>query len=284
MPCSAYRRAAERASEVVRRRIWLILIGIGVPDGTPRVLLGMNHTEQGLPGGEGHQLTDDVLSVMRTAPLFSGLYDSDLVDLLSGARVETFPDGHLLFCQGDLLDRFFVVIEGHVEASIDQADGRRSVVEILEKPAILGESAMFGERGALVTARVMGRAVLVAVPSAGFLRKLERRFDLILLMLGSMSFRLRLMVRQIAELKLKTTAQRLGGFLLTLTDIDSGPATVRFPYDKRVVAGILGMKPESLSRALARLSTIGVRSQADNVVHVIDVARLRRFSIEEGLE
>lgn len=103
-------------------------------------------------------------------------------------------------------------------------------------------------------------------------------------MLGSMSFRLRLMVRQIAELKLKTTAQRLGGFLLTLTDIDSGPATVRFPYDKRVVAGILGMKPESLSRALARLSTIGVRSQADNVVHVIDVARLRRFSIEEGLE
>lgn len=225
----------------------------------------------------------EILSDLRLAPLFSGLSESDLLGLLRDAEIEVRDPGEELFLPGAASDHFYVVLDGHVQLYVIGSDGRRSVVEVAQKPAILGESAIFGET-AQVGAHVLNRARLLAVPAADFRQRLESRFDLMLLMLGSMSFRLRMLVRQIAELKLKTTAQRLGGFLLSLTDQDKGQVHVRFPYDKRVVADKLGMKPESLSRALVRLSSMGVHSRPDNSVIIDDVERLRRFSIEEGLD
>lgn len=232
----------------------------------------------------GASLSREMILDLRLAPLFSGLPESDLRALLSEAVVERRAGGEFLFRKGEAADRFYVVLEGHVELFIEGADGRRNIIEIVQKPAILGDSVMFGEGTTEIGAAVLNGATLLAVPANPFRERLERRFDLMLLMLGSMSFRLRVLVRQIAELKLKTTAQRLGGFLLSLTDAAEGEATVRFPYDKRLVAEKLGMKPESLSRALSRLSTLGVRSRADNVVTISDIERLRRFSIEEGLD
>jgi CRP/FNR family transcriptional activator FtrB len=124
----------------------------------------------------------------------------------------------------------------------------------------------------------------VTVPTAYFLGVLEERFDLALLMLSSMSLRLRHLIHQITELKLKTTAQRLGGFLLSLTDIASGQVEVQFPYDKKLVAEKLGMKPESLSRALMKLRKIGVSSVSDSSALIADIARLRAFCQEDGGE
>jgi CRP-like cAMP-binding protein len=228
-------------------------------------------------------LSREMLLDLRLAPLFSGLPEGDLLDLLRDAAVEVRDQGAELFAQGALNQHFYVVLDGHVELFVDAGDGRRQVIEVVQKPAIIGEQAIFGE-GAQLGAGVLSRARVLAVPVESFRRRLESRFDLMLLMLGSMSFRLRILVRQIAELKLKTTAQRLGGFLISLTDRERGPIEVRFPYDKRIVAEKLGMKPESLSRALVRLAAVGVRSQPDNSVVITDIERLRRFSIEEGLD
>lgn len=228
-------------------------------------------------------LSREMLLDLRLAPLFSGLPEADLLDLLRDATIETREQGAELFGQGIHNENFYVVLDGHVELFVEAAEGRRSVIEVVHKPAILGESAIFGE-ATQMGACLLNRGKLLAVPVASFRARLESRFDLMLLMLGSMSFRLRVLVRQIAELKLKTTAQRLGGFLISLTDQASGRVQVRFPYDKRIVAEKLGMKPESLSRALVRLVSVGVKSQPDNSVIITDIERLRRFSIEEGLD
>lgn len=237
--------------------------------------------------GGGPTLGRETLLDLRLAPLFSGLPEGDLLDLLRDATVEMRSDGAELFGQGEAGGHFYVVLDGHVELRVDGTEGRRSVIEVVQKPSIIGESVLFGE-ATQMGARVLGRARLLVIPVERFRQRLEGRFDLILLMLGSMSFRLRVLVRQIAELKLKTTAQRLGGFLLSLVDDQAaargGKVQVRFPYDKRIVAEKLGMKPESLSRALGRLASIGVKSLPDNSVILGDVERLRRFSIEEGLD
>jgi len=130
---------------------------------------------------------------------------------------------------------------------------------------------------------VLNTAQLLAVPAASFLEKLAPRKDIVFHMLSTMSFRLRMLVRQIAELKLKTTAQRLGSFLLSLAEAEEGRVQVRFPYDKKLVADELGMKPESLSRALAKLAKLGVESKADNVVVIADLDALRDFCVEDDL-
>lgn len=227
-------------------------------------------------------LDKSILLQLQFTPLFAGLLEADIRDLTAGARMITLGHETVLYEQGDPVVDFFVLMDGHVELSID-VNGRRSVVEVARKGVVLGDAALFGDGCFLMSARVLTAATVLAVPAAGFLTKLEPRFDIITHMLSTMSFRLRMLVRQIAELKLKTTAQRLGSFLLSQVEAEEGRVSLRFPYDKRLVADELGMKPESLSRALAKLAKLGVDSRPDNSVVIADVERLREFCVEDDM-
>jgi hypothetical protein len=62
-----------------------------------------------------------------------------------------------------------------------------------------------------------------------------------------------------------------------------GNATFELPFDKSLIARRLGMKPETFSRALAKLRGIGVETQGATV-NVEDLDRLRAYCEEGGDE
>ncbi len=222
----------------------------------------------------------DVLLHLQFTPLFAGLAEAVVAELTAGAEVVALAPDTVLFRAGQPVERFFVVVDGHVEVSVE-TEGRRSVVDVVRRGAVLGDIGLFSDGVFVTTARALTPASLLAVPAQAFLARLEQRFDVQLHMLSAMSLRLRRLVRQIAELKLKTTAQRLGSFLLSLTSAADGRVELRFPYDKKLVADELGMKPESLSRALGKLARAGVESRPDNSVVVADIGELRLFCAED---
>jgi CRP/FNR family transcriptional activator FtrB len=86
------------------------------------------------------------------------------------------------------------------------------------------------------------------------------------------------LVRQVCDLKLRTTAQRLGCYLLALsTDPSANTASLRLPFDKRLLAARLGCRQENLSRAFAALRNQGVETHGSRVI-LHDIARLRDYS------
>lgn len=78
---------------------------------------------------------------------------------------------------------------------------------------------------------------------------------------------------------------RSGGeeFLLDLCPDGAEAATVTLPYDKVLIAGRLGMKPESLSRAFARLRDHGVRVTQSSAA-IASVAALRDLAHADPAE
>ena len=64
----------------------------------------------------------------------------------------------------------------------------------------------------------------------------------------------------VEQLKAQTGVQRVAEFLASLTTADAGTCTIALPYDKSLIAGRLGLKPESLSRAFAKLRSSGFMS------------------------
>ena len=58
---------------------------------------------------------------------------------------------------------------------------------------------------------------------------------------------------------------------------------VTLPYDKFLIAGRLGMKPESLSRSFSKLKTVGVRINR-NHAEIDNIDRLRQFSETDPVE
>ena len=216
-------------------------------------------------------------------PLFAGTNPADLGLLLRAAWVQHFSDGTILFKGSEDATRLYVILDGHVELFIEDDHGR-NVLEVAKSPTLLGEASLSGPGPYMESARIVGHSRLLVIPAAAFAAVLAQRFDLGLRLLGSMSGRLHGLVTQISSLKVKSTAQRLGSFLLGIADNQSGQTTARFPYDKRLVAEFLGMSAESLSRALARLVPVGVTNLGDNQVLIADLAALQDFCGEDTTE
>lgn len=72
-------------------------------------------------------------------------------------------------------------------------------------------------------------------------------------------------VRSIKNQKLRDSTERLANYLLTQRARQGGKDEITLPHEKRVLASLLGMTPENLSRAFAKLSAQGVFVEAAHV-------------------
>lgn len=216
------------------------------------------------------------LETTRQVALFSGLTRASVADLLGHAAVRSYDRESLLFSAGEPADRFFVVVAGAVKLSVVDTDGNETIIEIIGAGNSFAEAAMFGPGRFPVNAEAMAGARLITIDASSFFHKLEENRQLGLDMLAALGrWQLRLMA-ELGELKSHTPAQRLGWYLLRLAHASTGVARIKLPYRKSVIASRIGITPESLSRALARLAEFGVETLGDEVL-IHDVQRLERF-------
>jgi CRP-like cAMP-binding protein len=212
--------------------------------------------------------------------LFQGIGADRLPALLDEATVRSYPAGALLFMQGDAAEACFVVIDGWVKLFRSTVVGEEAVIGTMTAGQSFGEAvALVGARFP-VSAEAVTAARLLRVPAAGLRRKMQADPDISIAMVASTLQHLRLLVDQIEQLKAQTGAQRVAAFLLSLAQAESGPARVDLPYDKSLIAGRLGMKPESLSRAFHRLKDCGVTVEQAHV-EIADLGRLRGLTLQE---
>ncbi len=233
--------------------------------------------------GENKGISPEILEQIRQAVLFRGMPREELTDLFSFAQVESRERDEVLFRPGDQADRFYFLLNGRIDLYVESSKHKESTIDLVGAGEAFGVASIFDRGHFQHGAKVIENARFVVVPAEPFLKQLGSNFTLVKSMMASMSAHLRFLVRQVGELKLKTTGQRLGSFLLSLTEVEEGEADVTLPYDKKLLANRLGMKPESLSRALGKLREIGVTGEHD-ILHISDVDRLREFCQEaDGL-
>ena len=220
-------------------------------------------------------LEDRDLAVIARVPLFAGLGASGLADLLADALVRRFPRNALLFLEGEPAGQFYVVLDGWVRLYRQTADGRESVIALFARGDSFAEAVMFLGGTFPVSGAVVDEARLLVVPAEPFCRALQTDNALCFKMMASMALHLRRLVGQIEQLTVRSSTERLAQFLLKLAGAGAESAIVHLPYDKGLVAARLGMQPETLSRALARLRRLGVETTGRRVA-IRDVDALRR--------
>jgi CRP-like cAMP-binding protein len=226
------------------------------------------------------RLTD--IEFLRNNSLFTELSNDDLQSLAADSRVAEHPRGHSLFLHGDTAASFYLVTEGCVSVFRDTPDGSRTVLHIAHEGETFAEAAALKLGHYPASAEAASDCTLIEIPAIAFRDVLRRDPDLALRVIGSLSIRLRMLVNEVEQLTVKNASQRVGGFLLGLvSETEKNQATVSLPYEKALVAAKLGMKPESLSRALANLRQIGVESSRGAEIRLRDVSSLRQFCLTE---
>ncbi len=225
-------------------------------------------------------LTDSDCAVARSTPMFSALSPAAFDVILSHAEVRCHARHEMLFEQDDEATEFYLVLEGWTKLSRMTAGGDEAVVGIFRRGDCFGEAPCLSGGRYPVSAQTVTEARLMMLPARRIIELVRAQPEIGLSMLASTSLHLRRLVDQIEELKARTGAQRLAEFLIGLAPIDEGPCTIALPYEKLLIAGSIGIKPESLSRAFQRIRPVGVRI-SQNMVVIRDVAALAEFAGRE---
>ena len=229
----------------------------------------MPHFPAGLSAAE--------FALVARLSIFTGLDQTRLRMLLDRASVRSFERNAVLFLQDEPATRFYVILDGWVRLYRQTAEGQESTIAVYTRGESFAEAAIFQSGAFPVTAVVVEDARLLVIEAEPFLRHLQSDPRLCLNMLASMSIHLRHLVQQVEQLTVRSSTERLGEFLLRLAPTPDGrAAVVRLPWDKALVAARLGMQPETLSRALAKLRPLGVDTKGSRI-NINDLDKLRRF-------
>jgi CRP-like cAMP-binding protein len=223
------------------------------------------------------------LDIVRRIHVFLGLPPLVVERLITPASVIELKDNDILFRQDDPANAFFIVVEGWVKLSRVTFAGDEAVIHVFATGDSFAEAVAFTGRVYPANAQAVSDARVVSIPAAHVIKCIRDAPDIALAMIAATQAHLHHLVTQVEQLKAQTGVQRLAEFLVSLCTCDHGACALALPYDKGLIAGRLGLKPETLSRAFAKLRQVGVEVRASQV-KVADVDRLRRFASDDRHE
>ena len=218
--------------------------------------------------------TPDDLRAASQIVVFSGLNPREVQTLLAQATVIDLEPGQSLFRQGDAATAFFIVITGWIKLYRITPAGDEAVLHVLTKGESFAEAVAFVGGRYPATASAATDARVVMIPAHHVINCVREMPDIAIAMIASTSQHLHRLVQRVEQLSAQSGLQRVAEFLAGLCPNLDGSCTISLPYDKTLIAGRLGLKPESLSRVFAKLRSVGVDVRASDVV-VSEVAQLR---------
>ncbi len=216
---------------------------------------------------------------MRSVLLASA--PKDVADhLLDRSTTRDFGRGETIFLQGEPAHSVYIVLSGWAKLYRISPSGGEAVVGVFTKGRSFGEAVAFRNDVYPVAAEAVTDARLLQIRASAILDLMKKRPEVCISMLSATFVHLQSLITQIEQLKARTGAQRVAEFLLDLCTVEEGPCALVLPYEKALIAGRLGMKPESLSRAFIRLREEGVRISKNHAA-IADVGRLRDYMEED---
>lgn len=204
-------------------------------------------------------------AAVKSTPLFGAMPMHIAQTIVGNHGPKLYEKGTLLFQQGEPATAFFVILDGWVKVYRITPDGEEAVVGVFHRGETFAEAAMFLGGRYPACAEVVTSARLLRIEGDSLRRQIREQPDVAMSMLASASYHLKFLVEQIEQIKLMSAPQRIACFLVQQSLTREGPCTVELPYEKSLIANRLGMKPESFSRALAKLRPLGVTVNRENV-------------------
>jgi len=224
--------------------------------------------------------TQDDIDCASQSILLGSMPEDIRESLIARSTVRDVPRGVSLFLQGEPARHVFVVISGWVKLFRITATGEEAIVGVFTRGQSIAEAVAFRNDVYPVNGEAVTDCRLLQLRAGIVLEMMKSRPELGTAILAATFKHLHELVEQIEQFKAQTGAQRVAEFLLDLCSTDHGACTVTLPYDKVLIAGRLGIKPESLSRAFTRLREAGVTVKQNHAA-IGDVERLRAFVAQD---
>ena len=227
-------------------------------------------------------MNTELVAFLASTPLFRGLSREMREKLVRISVKKSFAKGKEIFSQGEEARGFYLVLSGRVKVYKLSFQGRRQILNIVGPGEPVGEVAVFQGVSYPAYAQALEDSLLLYFPRRAFVELIKENPSLALGMLAVLSRRLRRLTGLVEELSLKEVPSRLAAYILRLSRKGEREAVLK--VTKGQLAEMLGTSPETLSRALARLSSQGLVEVKGSRVRILDIQTLEELAQRGRLE
>jgi len=215
----------------------------------------------------------DKALLVRT-PFMSALSNEALLKMLNAGTISSLPARHVVFREGTPADHFYCVLGGYVRLYRLNREGREADIRVCGPGDTFAECQIFGDDTYRFNAQTAENTTFARFDTRTVRTLAEQEPDIAKAIMACLSQHLLTTMDCVANDRLHTAQQRVAEYLLKNCPVSGGPASLRLPFQKNLLAGMLGLAPEALSRAFSSLRRIGVTVRG-RVVQIGDVRALR---------
>jgi len=193
---------------------------------------------------------------------FAGWAAADLDALLAPAHARRFDKGAAPFEQGAPADSFFLLLDGHVQASKLTPDGRQIIVRYIGPGELFGIAAQIRETTYPATAKAVVESLTLVWPSSIW-PELAAKFPALSSgLLQAFGARLADANARVIEMATEPVERRLARALLKLAAQSGRPVEggveIDFPLTRQELGEMIGATLFSVSRLLKAWETEGL--------------------------
>jgi len=199
------------------------------------------------------------------APLFASLQPAQRERLSQVAGSRRLEAEAMLFLEGEPCTGFFVLVEGAIQLTrANDAPGAHPTLAVVLPVASFAEAAMFGGEAFPATATALKPSRVFHFPKGPFLAAMREDPDLAQAIIHAQAVWLRKLTHTVEQLTGSASGDRLQTWIREHVPVGR---SLQLPVTKKVLAGQLGMTPETLSRGLRNLQDLGVLRVSGTTLH-----------------
>ncbi len=208
---------------------------------------------------------------IKQLELFTNLKEEDINLILTSALIKEYKESDTVFYHGEQLQYFFIILEGKIRLLRGDIEGNEITFSVNTQVNPIIEIDIINESAHTTTAQTIENTILLAIPIADFRQHLNYYEIMALNMLSIVSRNYKYSIDHIEQLTLKSGIQRVGWFFLQLfLGGQKKGKVVQLPYNKALIANLLGIKPETFSRTIQHFKKSGMDISKDNISLVHD--------------
>lgn len=217
------------------------------------------------------------------SPLGKLLTEAQCEMLLATGRLAGMRAGDVLFREGDRTQYVPFVLSGEVKLVKMGPQGKEYVLHLTRGGAFPDPGALFYEAPLPATAVALGPGRLLWLERGSMDRLLDEEPALARWLLRLLAARQRLFVNKVAGSQgIISVSRRVAGWLLHRSRMEEGSRRLVLPGTRELLARLLGLSRESLSRELNKLDREGLIRLQRRQVELLDMAALERRARQEG--
>lgn len=217
---------------------------------------------------------------LARAGIFQGVDPSAVQDLRTALEPVSFPRAHVIFAEGELGDRLYIIVSGKVKIGRKSPDGRENLLAVFGPSDMFGELSIFDPGPRTSTATTVTEVQAVTMDRTALREWIAKRPEIAEQLLRVIARRLRRTNNMLADLIFTDVPGRVAKALLQLAHDfgtqEGGMLRVTHDLTQEEIAQLVGASRETVNKALADFAHRGWLRLEGKSVLILEPQRLVR--------